>query len=125
MRRRVFWRGGWRGLGGGRGVGWWGGGAECVVAVVMERSVLLVTVLVGVLKSGAAYVPVDPGYPAERVAGMLADACPVVVVTSAAVAGVVAGLGVGGPGVGADDLPVRGGAGAGVGGGGLRPEQPG
>ena len=43
-------------------------------AVVMERSAELVAALLAVLKAGAAYLPVDPGYPAERIAFMLADA---------------------------------------------------
>ncbi len=46
---------------------------ESAVAVVLRRSVDLVVALLGVLKSGAAYVPVDPGFPAERIAFMLAD----------------------------------------------------
>ncbi|MFD4258366.1 amino acid adenylation domain-containing protein [Streptomyces sp. NPDC058534] len=43
------------------------------VAVLLERGPLTVPALLGVLKSGAAYVPVDPGYPAERIAFMLQD----------------------------------------------------
>ncbi|CAM5564418.1 Non-ribosomal peptide synthetase OS=Streptomyces fumanus OX=67302 GN=GCM10018772_70860 PE=4 SV=1 [Streptomyces fumanus] len=55
----------------GRGIG-----PESRVAVVMERSADLVTALLGIVKAGAAYVPVDPGYPAERIAYTLADARP-------------------------------------------------
>ncbi|GHF54231.1 nonribosomal peptide synthetase CepB [Amycolatopsis bartoniae] len=44
------------------------------VAVVLERSAELLTAWLGVWRAGAAYVPVDPGYPADRVAFMLADA---------------------------------------------------
>jgi amino acid adenylation domain-containing protein len=48
------------------------------VGVCMERSLEMVVALVGILKSGGAYVPMDPDYPADRLAFMLADArCPV------------------------------------------------
>ncbi len=62
-----------------------GAGPERLVAVMLPRSVDLVVALLAVLKSGAAYVPVDPGYPAARIAGVVADARPVVLVTSGAV----------------------------------------
>ena len=55
----------------------------------MDRSALLITVLLAVVKAGAAYLPVDPAYPAGRVGFMLADAAPVLVVTDAASAGAV------------------------------------
>src|SRR3954451_1064788 len=45
-----------------------GAGPETLVAVAMERSAELVTTLLGVLKAGAAYLPVDPAYPATRIA---------------------------------------------------------
>ncbi|MEV7142385.1 amino acid adenylation domain-containing protein [Streptomyces tauricus] len=51
------------------------------VAVAMTRSVDLVVALAGVIRAGAAYVPVDPGYPAERVKHILDDAAPVLVIT--------------------------------------------
>jgi len=54
------------------------------VAVVMERSPDLVATLLAVWKAGAAYVPVDPAYPAERVKFMLADAEPAAVVCARA-----------------------------------------
>ncbi|GCD33594.1 non-ribosomal peptide synthetase [Streptomyces chrestomyceticus JCM 4735] len=49
------------------------------VAVLMERSAGLLVALLGVWKAGAAYVPVDAAYPAERVAVMLADSAPAAV----------------------------------------------
>ncbi|MGW8871157.1 amino acid adenylation domain-containing protein, partial [Streptomyces sp. NPDC055768] len=50
-----------------------GVGAECVVAVSMERSVDLVVALLAVWKAGGAYVPVDPGWPAARMGVVLRD----------------------------------------------------
>ncbi|XWX22898.1 amino acid adenylation domain-containing protein [Melittangium boletus] len=44
------------------------------VGLCLERSVEMVVGLVGVLKAGAAYVPMDPGYPSERLAYMVGDA---------------------------------------------------
>ena len=46
---------------------------ESVVAVLAERSAELVTALVGVVKTGAAFLSLDPEYPPERLAYMLAD----------------------------------------------------
>ncbi|MEV4053508.1 non-ribosomal peptide synthase/polyketide synthase [Amycolatopsis sp. NPDC049688] len=58
-----------------------GAGPERIVALALPRSVEIVVAQLAVLKTGAAYLPVDPDYPAERIAFMLADADPVVVVT--------------------------------------------
>jgi amino acid adenylation domain-containing protein len=44
------------------------------VGVMVERSLEMLIALLGVMKSGAAYVPIDPSYPAERVSFMLDDA---------------------------------------------------
>lgn len=51
------------------------------VAVYVERSVDMVTGLLGVLKAGGAYVPMDVSYPAERLRHMLHDSAPVVLLT--------------------------------------------
>ncbi|HEV2860061.1 MAG TPA: amino acid adenylation domain-containing protein [Pyrinomonadaceae bacterium] len=58
-----------------------GVGAESFVAVLMERSVEMVVALLGALKAGAAYVPLDPEYPAERLAFILGDTRSQVVLT--------------------------------------------
>ncbi|MEV0322488.1 amino acid adenylation domain-containing protein [Streptomyces sp. NPDC050658] len=50
-----------------------GVGRGARVAVMMERCPQLIVALLGVLVSGAAYVPVDPGYPAERIDYLLHD----------------------------------------------------
>ncbi|WP_267938918.1 non-ribosomal peptide synthetase [Saccharothrix sp. S26] len=52
---------------------------ERVVAVAMPRSVDNVVARLAVLKTGAAYLPIDPDYPADRIAFMVADAEPLLV----------------------------------------------
>ncbi|MGH3575389.1 MAG: amino acid adenylation domain-containing protein, partial [Pseudonocardiaceae bacterium] len=61
-----------------------GVGPERLVAVALPRSVELVVALLAVTKAGGGYLPVDPDYPEQRIAFMLTDAAPVVVVTSTA-----------------------------------------
>ncbi|MFJ9695062.1 amino acid adenylation domain-containing protein [Kitasatospora sp. NPDC101183] len=63
-----------------------GVGPEQFVALAVPRSVEMVVGLLGAAKAGAAYLPIDPGYPADRVAYMLADGDPALVLTTAAVA---------------------------------------
>ena len=58
-----------------------GVGPDVLVGLCVERSVEMVVGLLGILKAGAAYVPLDPGYPPERLAYMLADAQPAVLLT--------------------------------------------
>jgi amino acid adenylation domain-containing protein len=58
-------------------------GPDQPVAVLMERSLEMVVALYGILKAGAAYVPVDPEYPADRVAYMLEDSAAALVLTQA------------------------------------------
>ena len=60
-----------------------GVGAGALVGVCMERAIELVVAIVGVLKVGAAYVPIDPSYPKDRVAAMLDDARATVILTQA------------------------------------------
>ncbi len=50
-----------------------GVGPEVVVAICAERSVEMVVAVLAVLKAGGAYAPIDPAYPADRMAFMLAD----------------------------------------------------
>ncbi|MEU4298932.1 non-ribosomal peptide synthase/polyketide synthase [Kitasatospora aureofaciens] len=64
-----------------------GAGPERLVAVALPRSAELVVAILAVLKTGAAYVPVDPEYPAERISYLLDDARPALVVTDARSAG--------------------------------------
>ncbi|WP_181799049.1 non-ribosomal peptide synthase/polyketide synthase [Kitasatospora acidiphila] len=59
-----------------------GVGPESLVAVLLERSVDLVVALLAVLKAGGVYVPIDPDYPADRIAYMIGDAHPAVLLTT-------------------------------------------
>src|SRR5262249_33418002 len=60
-----------------------GVGPEVVVGLCVERSLEMLIGLLGILKAGGAYLPLDPGYPRERLGFMLADACAPVLVTQA------------------------------------------
>ncbi|MGK5631899.1 non-ribosomal peptide synthetase, partial [Streptomyces sp. URMC 123] len=59
---------------------------ETLVALALPRSADMVVALLAVLKSGAAYLPLDPDYPAERIAAIQRDARPALLVTTAATA---------------------------------------
>ncbi|MFF4121858.1 amino acid adenylation domain-containing protein, partial [Streptomyces sp. NPDC001714] len=63
-----------------------GVGPESVVGLCLSRGVDLIVAVLGVLKAGGAYLPLDPDYPAERLKFMLADARPVCVLTESGVA---------------------------------------
>jgi amino acid adenylation domain-containing protein len=52
------------------------------IAVCVERSVEMMVGMLGILKAGAVYLPLDPAYPADRLQYMLQDASPKVVLTS-------------------------------------------
>ncbi len=70
-----------------------GAGPGRLVAIAMPRSPDMITAVLAVLKSGAGYLPVDPGYPADRIAFMLAESAPAAVLATVAVAaGLPAGL---------------------------------
>ncbi|HEY5868693.1 MAG TPA: condensation domain-containing protein, partial [Candidatus Tectomicrobia bacterium] len=58
-----------------------GGGLEVLVGLCVERSLELLVGLLGILKAGAVYVPLDPTYPPARLAFMLADAEASILVT--------------------------------------------
>lgn len=55
---------------------------ETIVGVALPRSIDLVVALLAVLKTGAAYMPLDPDYPKDRLAYLIADAQPVGLVTA-------------------------------------------
>ncbi len=59
-----------------------GAGPERVVGVALPRSPDAVVAMVAVLKAGAVYLPLNPAYPADRLAAMVADAGPVTVLTA-------------------------------------------
>ncbi|MFL6162147.1 MAG: amino acid adenylation domain-containing protein [Jatrophihabitantaceae bacterium] len=82
-----------------------GAGPERVVAVALPRSELMVVALLAILKAGAAYLPLDPGYPASRVAFMLADAEPACIVTDTASGAGLPSLGI--PLLAVDQADVR------------------
>lgn len=53
-----------------------------LVAIGLERSIDMVVGMLGIMKSGAAYLPLDPSYPRERLAFTLEDAAPLAFVTT-------------------------------------------
>jgi amino acid adenylation domain-containing protein len=62
---------------------------ETIVGICIERSLDMVVGLLGILKARAAYLPLDPGYPAERLAYMVEDAEPLCVITTASAADIL------------------------------------
>ncbi|MEV6975748.1 amino acid adenylation domain-containing protein [Kitasatospora sp. NPDC093806] len=63
-----------------------GVGPDSTVGLCLTKGPALVAAVLGVLKAGGAYLPLDPAYPAQRLAFMLADAAPPVVLTERALA---------------------------------------
>jgi amino acid adenylation domain-containing protein len=66
-----------------------GAGPERVVALAVSRSTAQIAAILGILKTGAAFVPVDATHPPARIAATLRDAAPVAVLLSADQAGAV------------------------------------
>ncbi|WP_282792431.1 non-ribosomal peptide synthetase, partial [Streptomyces sp. CC224B] len=64
-----------------------GAGPETVVGLALPRSADLVVGMLGILKAGAAYLPIDPKYPSARLGHILSDARPALVLTDAGTAG--------------------------------------
>src|SRR5262249_21267511 len=64
---------------------------DMLVGVFLERNSDLLPAILGVLKSGAAYVPLDPSYPRERLPAILEDAKASIVLTHASLLEQVAG----------------------------------
>ena len=64
-----------------------GAGPGQCVALLLSRSVEAIAAILGVLKTGAAYLPMDPGVPADRIGFMVADALPIAALTTADLAG--------------------------------------
>ena len=58
-----------------------GVGAEAIVGLCVERSLEMIIGILGILKAGGAYLPLDPSYPGERLAYMIEDAGPLLVLT--------------------------------------------
>lgn len=58
-----------------------GAGSEKVVAIRMPRSFDMLAAILGTLKTGAAYLPLDPAYPEQRLSFMIEHAKPIVVLT--------------------------------------------
>src|SRR3989338_6939582 len=71
-----------------------GVGPERLVGICIERSVEMAIGLLGVLKAGGAYIPIDPEYPQERIDFMLLDARPLVCLTSKSLVGLMEHSGV-------------------------------
>ena len=60
-----------------------GVGPGAVVALLLERSAQAIVAILAVLKTGAAYLPIDPAYPDARVGFLLTDAAPIAAITTA------------------------------------------
>ncbi|MBL1121119.1 AMP-binding protein, partial [Streptomyces sp. 110] len=63
-----------------------GAGPERRIALALPRSAQTITAILAVLKTGAAYVPLDPDYPRERLAYLLRDSDPTALITTTDIA---------------------------------------
>jgi non-ribosomal peptide synthetase component F len=59
--------------------------ADTIVGIMVARSIEMIIGILGILKAGGAYLPIDPGYPEERINYMLADSGAKIVLTSDAI----------------------------------------
>jgi len=55
---------------------------QAIAAIYLDRSIAMLAAMLGVLKAGCAYLPIDPGYPSARVLETLEDAGPAAIITS-------------------------------------------
>ncbi len=69
-----------------------GAGPGQTVLLVLSRSAEAITAMLAILKTGAAYLPIDPAWPAERIDFVLADAAPVAAVANPEFVGLLAGF---------------------------------
>lgn len=58
-----------------------GAGPEKKIALLVEQNATLIAIILGVLKSGSAYVPLDPDYPDERINYIIDDCAPEIIIT--------------------------------------------
>ncbi|MDH6196197.1 amino acid adenylation domain-containing protein [Mycobacterium frederiksbergense] len=82
-----------------------GAGPGVCVALLLNRSARAIVTILAVLKSGAAYVPMDPAHPDARIEFMLGDAAPIVVISTGGLIERLAGCGV--PVVDVDDPGIQ------------------
>jgi len=82
-----------------------GAGPGRLVALALPRSAEMVVAILAVLRTGAGYVPVDTGYPAERIAYILDDSRPVLAVTTDETAAALPSDEGGVPRLSLDDIP--------------------
>lgn len=60
--------------------------ADVLVGVCMDRGIDMMVALLAILKAGGAYVPIDPGYPSSRIAMMVEDCAPLLILTQESLA---------------------------------------